>query len=153
MYLYELIENYGKGASTEKMKELTMLLSDFVAPMKKTHKEKYWGLMRDVFGLLNDYHYDEKFASHDVEKMLPLGEHWSVKQIEDATKSMTFPSCTTPYDKYVAFNAFANDFSGVMGDEEIIKSAYAFWFNDKDYKGRNKIWCYMRMVNDEIKDK
>lgn len=153
MYLYELIENYGKGASTEKMKELTMLLSDFVAPMKKTHKEKYWGLMRDVFGLLNDYHYDEKFATHDVEKMLPIGEHWSVKQIEDATKSMTFPSGTTPYDKYVAFNAFANDFSGVMGDEEIIKAAYAFWFNDKDYKGRNKIWCYMRMVNDETKDK
>ena len=59
---------------------------------------------------------------------------------------MSFPNGTTLYDKYVAFNAFANDFSGVMGDEDIIKSAYAFWFNDKDYKGKNKIWCYMRMV-------
>lgn len=146
MYFQELIEKYGKGASTEKMKELTVVISDFLAPMKKANKEKYWGFMRDVFGLLNDYHYDEKFATHDVANMLPLGEHWSLKQIEDATKSMSFPNGTTLYDKYVAFNAFANDFSGVMGDEDIIKSAYAFWFNDKDYKGKNKIWCYMRMV-------
>ena len=146
MYFQELIEKYGKGASTEKMKELTVFISDFLAPMKKANKEKYWAFMRDVFGLLNDYHYDEKFAKHDVENMLPLGEHWSLKQIEDATKSMSFPNGTTLYDKYVAFNAFANDFSGVMGDEDIIKSAYAFWFNDKDYKGKNKIWCYMRMV-------
>ena len=146
MYFQELIEKYGKGASTEKMKELTVVISDFLAPMKKANKEKYWGFIRDVFGLLNDYHYDEKFATHDVGNMLPLGEHWSLKQIEDATKSMSFPNGTTLYDKYVAFNAFANDFSGVMGDEDIIKSAYAFWFNDKDYKGKNKIWCYMRMV-------
>lgn len=146
MYFQELIEKYGKGASTEKMKELTVVISDFLAPMKKANKEKYWGFIRDVFGLLNDYHYDEKFATHDVKNMLPLGEHWSLKQIEDATKSMSFPNGTTLYDKYVAFNAFANDFSGVMGDEDIIKSAYAFWFNDKDYKGKNKIWCYMRMV-------
>ena len=27
MYLYELIDKYGKGASNEKMKELTMILS------------------------------------------------------------------------------------------------------------------------------
>ena len=58
MYLYELIEKYGKGASNEKMQKLTMILSDFLAPMKQVHKEKYWMLMRDVFGLLNDYHYE-----------------------------------------------------------------------------------------------
>ena len=151
MYFYELIEKYGKGASTEKMKELTMVISDFLAPMKKVHKEKYWALMRDVFGLLNDYHYDEKFAAHDVGNMMPLGEYWSVKQVEEATKGMSFPNGTTLYDKYVALNAFANDFKGIMSDEDIIKAAYAFWFNDKDYKGRNKVWCYMRMVYDTNK--
>ena len=57
MYFQELIEKYGKGASTEKMKELTVVISDFLAPMKKANKEKYWAFMRDVFGLLNDYHY------------------------------------------------------------------------------------------------
>ena len=69
MYFNELIEKYGKGASNEKMQKLTMILSDFLAPMKQVHKEKYWMLMRDVFGLLNDYHYDEEFAEHDVKNI------------------------------------------------------------------------------------
>ena len=146
MYLYELIEKYGRGASNEKMQKLTMILSDFLAPMKQVHKEKYWMLMRDVFGLLNDYHYDEEFAEHDVKNMQPLGEYWNIKQIDEATKSMTFPVGTTIYDRYVAFNAFANDLKGSASDEDILKAAHAFWFNDKDYKGKNKIWCYMKMV-------
>ena len=112
MEFYEIIEKYGKGASTEKMQKLTMILSDFIAPMKQTNKEKYWMLMREVFGMLNDYHYNEEFAEHDVKAMQPLGEYWNVKQIEEATKSMAFPAGTTIYDKYVAFNAFANDLKG-----------------------------------------
>lgn len=41
----------------------------------------------------------------------------------------------------------ANELEGVLTDEEILKAAHAFWFADKDYKGKNKIWCYMAMVH------
>lgn len=146
MYFKDIIEKYGKGASDAKMHELTEVLSEFFSKMKHSHEEKYWILMRDVMGVLNDGHYDEAFAVHDVKNMLPIGEHWSAKQVEEATKSLSFPNGVNIYDKYVAFNAFANDLKDTMNEEDIIKAAYAFWFNDKDYKGKNKIWCYMKMI-------
>ena len=42
-------------------------------------------------GALSGGHYDEEFARHDISKMLPRGEYWSLKQVEDATKGMSFP--------------------------------------------------------------
>lgn len=146
MELYELIEKYGKGKGEAVMWETTKLVSDFIKPMKETNKEEYWRLMREVYGKMSGGHYDEVWAMYDVSKMLPVGEHWSMKQIEEATRGMTFPNGTTLCDKYVAFNAFANDLNGVLSDEEIIKAAHAFWFADKDYPKNDKIWRYMGMV-------
>lgn len=148
MGFYELIEKYGKGAGDAKMKELTKVLDDFFDELKEAHREKYHCLMRRVMGVLTDGHYDEELALKDVSKMLTLGEHWSMKQVEEATRGITFPQGTTKADVYVALNAFANDLKDTLSDEEIIKAATAFWFNDKDYKGRNKIWCYMQMVKE-----
>lgn len=147
MELYDLIEKYGKGKGEAVMWETTKMVSDFIKPMKETDKQEYWRLMREVYGKMSGGHYDEEFAMWDVAQMQPLGEHWSMKQIEEATKGMSFPSGITLCDKYVAFNAFANDLNGVLSDEEILKAAHAFWFADKDYKGNDKIWCYMKMVH------
>ena len=69
--------------------------------------------------------------------------YWTKQQIEEATKGMSFPSGTTLCDKFVAFNAFANDLHDVIKDEDILKAAHAFWFADKDWQGKNKIWEYM----------
>ena len=156
MYLYELIEKYGKGASTEKMKELTMILSDFLAPMKKVHKGKYWSLMRDVFGLLNDGHYDDKFSMHDVEQIeytdkqgaKHSGAYWSLEQAEEAMKKVQLPPDVNKYDFWVAINLSYSDLCKVLDDEQIIKSACAFWFNDEDWpkegKANTKVFDYMR---------
>ena len=156
MYLYELIEKYGKGASNEKMKELTMILSDFLAPMKKTDKEKYWSLMRDVFGLLNDGHYDDKFSMHDVEQIeytdkqgaKHSGAYWSLEQAEEAMKKVQLPPDVNKYDFWVAINLSYSDLCKVLDDEQIIKSACAFWFNDEDWpkegKANTKVFDYMR---------
>lgn len=148
MGFYELIEKYGKGASDVKMKELTKVLDDFFDELKEANREKYHCLMRRVMGVLTDGHYDEELALKDVSKMLPLGEHWSMKQVEEATRGITFPQGTTKADVYVALNSFANDFKDTLSDSDVIKAAIAFWFNDKDYKGRNKIWCYMQMIRE-----
>ena len=160
MYFNELIEKYGKGASNEKMKELTMILSDFLAPMKKVHKEKYWSLMRDVFGLLNDGHYDDKFSMHDVENIEYTdkqgvkrhGGYWTLEQAEEAMKKVQLLPDVNKYDFWVAINLSYSDLCKVLDDEQILKSACAFWFKDEDWSNGNKsttkVWDYMRCKYD-----
>lgn len=156
MYLNELIEKYGKGANTEKMKELTMILSDFLAPMKKVHKEEYWALMRNIFGLLNDYHYDKCWAEHDIENIEYTdkqgvkrhGAYWTLEQAEDAMKKVQLPSDVNKYDWWVALSLSYSDLCKVLDDEQIIKAACSFWFKDEDWnkdgKSNTKVFDYMK---------
>ena len=143
----EMIEEAkAKGLTSERiMWDSVDDLDDMLCEMKKEHPEKYWKFMRKQHGLLYNNHYDKTFAEWDVEQMKPLGAYWTANQIEDATKAMVFPNGTTVWDKYVAFNAFANDLHGVLPDDQILKAAHAFWFADKDFKKEGKIWMYVCM--------
>lgn len=139
-----LHEAKAKGLTNEsKMWESIEDMGELLEELKESNPDKYWKFMRKTHGLLHNNHYNEAFAKWDVEQLEPVGEYWSMKQIEDATKGMTFPSGTTLCDRYVAFNAFANDIHGVLPDDLILKSAYAFFFADKDWHGEGKIWKYM----------
>lgn len=139
---------YKSGKASEKqMWESIDSVSDLLCMIKDAHPDTYWKFIREQAGIMYGGHYNEEFAKHDVAMMQPLGEHWSMKQIEEITKGMSFPNETTLCDRYVAFNAWANDLNGVLTEDQILKSAYAFWFCDKDYKGNDKIWCYMKMVH------
>lgn len=143
----EMIEEAkAKGLTSERiMWDSVDDLDDMLCEMKREHPEKYWKFMRKQHGLLYNNHYDKTFAEWDVEQMKPLGAYWTANQIEDATKTMVFPNGTTVWDKYVAFNAFANDLHGVLPDDQILKAAHAFWFADKDFKKEGKIWMYVCM--------
>lgn len=139
-------EAKAKGLTSDKLMwqsvdDLDVMLCD----MKKEHPDKYWKFIRKQHGLMHNNHYDERFAMWDVEQMKPLGMYWTKQQIEDATKGLSFPTGTNEWDRLVAFNAFANDLHGVIPDDQIIKAAHAFWFNDKDWKGEGKIWRYICM--------
>lgn len=100
-------------------------------------------------------HYNEEFAMHDVADMEYTdkegnehkGGYWTVDQIEEATKEMTFPSGTTIWDRFVAFNSFFSDTCKVLTDEYVLKAAYQFYFEDEDFKGENKVWLYQMMVH------
>lgn len=138
------------GKTTEKqMWESIGSVSDLLCGIKDAHPDLYWKFLREQAGIMNGGHYNEEFAKWDVAQMQPLGEHWSMKQIEETTKGMAFPNGTTLCDKYVAFNSFANDLNGVLTDEQILQAAYQFYFADEDFpKERGaKIWCYMKMVH------
>lgn len=138
------------GKTTEKqMWESIGSVSDLLCGIKDAHPDLYWKFLREQAGIMNGGHYNEEFAKWDVAQMQPLGEYWSMKQIEEATKGMAFPNGTTLCDKYVAFNSFANDLNGVLTDEQILQAAYQFYFADEDFpKERGaKIWCYMKMVH------
>jgi hypothetical protein len=141
----EMIEEAKKkGLASEKaMWESVEDLDDMLCDMKREHPDKYWKFIRKQHGIMYNNHYDEQFARWDVEQMKPLGAYWTPAQIEEATKSQPHPTGTTVWDKYVAYNAFANDLHGVIPDDHILKAAHAFWFADKDWVGEGKIWRYM----------
>lgn len=132
-----------KGLTSESlMWESIGEVEDMLCELKDKNPHKYWKFMRKQHGLIHHNHYDEEFAMWDVSKMKPLGEFWSKAQIEEATKNMSFPSETTIWDKYVAFNALKNDLNNVLTDEQILRAAHAFWFHDEDAP-KGKIWLYM----------
>lgn len=147
MYKKMIEDAQAKGLGSEKvMWQSVGEIDEILCMMKKEHPEMYWKFVRKQHGLLYNNHYTEDFAKWDVEHMKPVGAYWTVVQIEDATKGFSFPAGTTLWDKYVAFHAFKNDLNGVLPDDQIIKAAYAFWFNDKDWKPEGgKIWAYMCM--------
>lgn len=148
MYKKMIEEAQAKGFGSEKvMWQSVDEIDEMLCMMKKDHPEMYWKFVRKQHGLLYNNHYTEDFARWDVEHMKPMGMYWTPIQVEDATKGMPFPTGTTVWDKFVAFNAFANDLHGSIPDEQIIKAAYAFWFADKDWTGEGKIWRYMCMAH------
>lgn len=143
------------GAYTEKtmhrsIDEVSTLLDE----LRQSNEQMYWRFMRRQHSVLYNNHYSEAFALHDVSKMVHTckdarkhtGEHWSVEQVEEATKNITFPQGVNRWDKYVAFNAAASDFCRHFDDKQIIQLAYDFYFADEDYPSADKIWRYMCMI-------
>ena len=139
-------EAKAKGLTSEKeMWQGIALIDELLCEIKEEHPDLYWAVIRDQFGIFNKGHYNEEFARYDVSEMQPVGEYWSCKDIEEATKGMAFPAGTTIWDKYVAFNGMANDLQGEE-DAIILKVAYKFYFADKDWHNGNKLWHYMKIA-------
>lgn len=121
--------------------------------IKEEDKELYWLIARDIHCMIYDGHYSEDFAEYDVSKIYftdkngqkIYGPYWTAIQIEDATKSLTFPPGTNKWDKYVAYNVMYTDLQGEFSDEEILRAAYKFFFKDVDFmhEKTTKIWHYM----------
>lgn len=116
-------------------------------------KEAYWKFMREQHELFYGPHYNEDFALYDVSGISYVsksgdrrtGAHWTKEEIESATKGMSFPSGTTVWDKYVAFNSFYSDLCQELDDEVILKAAYRYFFQDED-AAAGKVWKYMQAV-------
>lgn len=142
---------YNEKTMHRSIAELSALLSE----LEHSDKQLYWRIMRRQHSVLYNNHYSEAFALYDVSQMQHTckdaqrhnGEHWSVEQIEEATKGITFPQGVNRWDKYVAFNAAASDFCRHFDDKQIIQIAYDFYFADEDYPAADKIWRYMCLIN------
>lgn len=70
------------------------------------------------------------------------GEHWTVDEVEGATRGMTFPQGVNRWDKYVAMNAWYADLCRELNDEQLLKTGRLFWFYDEDWKTGQKLWWY-----------
>ncbi|WP_288323963.1 hypothetical protein [uncultured Phocaeicola sp.] len=142
-------------ASDKAMWQSVDTLSDMLCILRDEHPDEYWHFMRKQHSILYGNHYDRNFAEMDVEGIRytgPSGEkrtgaHWTADQIEEAARGMSFPSGTTKWDKYVAFNSFYADMCMVCDDAQILKGAHRFYFADEDAP-QGKIWVYMAAMYD-----
>ena len=130
-------------------------VSELLDDIKDSHPERYWQFLREQAGIMNGCHYDREWAEYDVSQITytdkegkkHTGAYWTCEQVEEATKAMSFPSGTTKWDKFVAFNSFRADTCKVLTEEQVLKAAYQFYFADEDFAAKNKIWHYMEMVH------
>ena len=148
----KVITDFAKaGGDEKKMWSSLDVTAEAMEYLHEVAPEKYECLMRKLSEALYGKHYSEELAMADVAKMHStgadgvkhVGAHWTVEQIEAATKDKTFPAGTTKWDRFVSFNATHHDLNKKFTDEQILDAAYLFWFADEDWKGDGKIWDYM----------
>ena len=153
MDVMELVQKYGKGQGEAKMWASVAVLSEALEPMKETDKENYWCILRKMYGVMSDGHYNEEFAMYDVSMIEYTGRngekkrggYWSADQVEEATRGFRFPSGVNKWDKYVAFNLMYSDLCKKMDDAQVLDAAYLFYFADEDWPGGSstKVWDYV----------
>ena len=159
MDILELVQRYGQGKGEAKMWESVGVLNDALAPMKESQKEEYWCVMRRMYGVIGDGHYNEEFAMYDVGMIeytnrngeKKKGGYWSVDQVEEATRNFRFPSGVNKWDKYVAFNLMYSDLCKKFDDGQILDAAYLFYFADEDWPGGSdrKVFDYVCAKHDK----
>lgn len=153
MDVMELVQKYGKGQGEAKMWASVAVLSEALEPMKETDKENYWCILRKMYGVMSDGHYNEEFAMYDVSMIEYTGRngekkrggYWSADQVEEATRGFRFPSGVNKWDKYVGFNLMYSDLCRKMDDAQVLDAAYLFYFADEDWPGGSstKVWDYV----------
>lgn len=153
MDVMELVQKYGKGQGEAKMWASVAVLSEALEPMKETDKENYWCILRKMYGVMSDGHYNEEFAMYDVSMIEYTGRngekkrggYWSADQVEEATRGFRFPSGVNKWDKFVGFNLMYSDLCKKMDDAQVLDAAYLFYFADEDWPGGSstKVWDYV----------
>lgn len=142
-----------RGLNTERAMEASVnSVNDMLEELKDSHPELYSHFMTKTYEDLFGPHYNEEFASDAVAKLQytdengkrHVGPHWTMQEIVAATQGKVFPSGTTDFDKYVAYNAAYADFCKKFDEEDILDIAYLFFFADEDWHSSGKIWTYMR---------
>lgn len=150
------------GKTTEKqMWQSIESVSDLLCDIKDAHPDLYWRFLREQYGIMNNCHYaDKEFAEYDVSQIVytdkdgkkRTGAYWTPEQVEEATKTMTFPSGTTKWDVFVAMNLAHSDFCKKFDDAQILQIGYLFFFADEDWDANGKgsatkTWQYVACKN------
>jgi hypothetical protein len=152
MYKKMIEEAKALGLTSEKtMWENIEDVQELLTGLKETHPQEYWYFIRKTHGVLFKGHYTEEFALHDVKHLKYTdekgekheGPHWTVDEVEAATKGMNFPSGVNRWDKYVAFNASWADWCRKQNAEKVLETGFLFYFADEDWDNPStKVWSY-----------
>lgn len=150
MHVFDLLKELEPG----KMLQCIEVVSEYADNMSMEDETSYNEMMKDLHVIINGKHFDE-FTARDVVSKLSYtdklgkklnGPYWTLDQIKQSTSPMSFPSDTTDWDKYVAFNVMYSDLCKSFDDAQIIKAANLFFFHDEDWSENGsgeKIWCYI----------
>lgn len=154
MFLKEmLMDAQSKGLGSEKlMWESIDDLEDILCMVKEMSPKTYWQYIRKIHCKIHKGHYDEVFANHDVKHLKYTdksgnkkeGAHWTVEQVEEATRGFNFPQETNKWDKFVAANVTYSDLCRRFDDGQILQAMHLMFFADEDFENpATKIWWYM----------
>lgn len=150
-HMVELARQKGVGESV--MLKSVARVDKLLDCMVEHHPDAYAAFMRGSYEDMFGPHYNEEYAREDVDLIdytdkqgrQQHGAHWTIDEVKSVTRDMAFDAKVTPYDKWVAFNSFYADTCKVLTDDEIIRSAYQYFFCDEDAPD-GKIWLYMTAV-------
>ena len=161
MNLYDFTKKYSTGKGEGMMWKTVAIISDAVEQSMPDDAKK--SLMRKMYGVMSDGHYNEEFAHEDVSKMYYLDEdgnkhfapYWTESQIKEVYDS--YKDELEPYnmwDLYVTMQMLKSDncplykewfpdASPSEMDEKYVQASIA-WLNDPDYRyPSSKIWRYL----------
>ena len=154
-YYREMIEQArSRGVTSEQVMWGSIEEFDnMLCQIKENDPALYWDFIHKQHKALYKGHYDEEFATYDMQHVYYINKqgektnkpYWTVEQVEEATKGYNFPNGTTKWDKWVAFNVFRSDTMKSLPDDLALKAGWEFFFDDIDFKkeGTTKIWDYV----------
>lgn len=139
---------------------------DIVENKNDKDNEMFWCIMKDIHEELRGKHFDEVYATYQVDNMYhtdnkgnkitsPMFTPIDVRKLYDK-KFKSINSNITFWDVYVALNAQYHDnielYKEWFGEDnienikdKIIESAIVNWFEDED-AGIEKVWNYFRAI-------
>lgn len=161
MTLYELTKKYGNGKGEEMMWTTLAAVSDAIENSMPTDEK--WKLMRELYGKMSGYHYDEGYAREDVSKMYYIDRtkeqhdapYWTDDQVfalYEGLKSRI--PAYNKWDFYVALNMSAADNWCMLKEwfptasvetmnEKLADMAVNFLDDPDSPYGDGKIWKYL----------
>ena len=160
MTLYDLTKKYGEGKGEGTMWSTLSLVSDAIDTLPHSEKE---ALVRRVYGVMSDGHYNEEFAREDISKMYYTDEegnrHYAPYWPDDALRSLyneykeEIPDYNC-WDWMVVMNMTKSDLCPLLQEwfpdddkdarnERIVRLSLN-WMQDEDNPfGSSKIWRYL----------
>ena len=161
MTLYELTKKYGDGKGEATMWSTLALVSDAVESTMTPAERN--ALVRKVYGVMSDGHYNEDFAKEDIAKMYyadedgnkHYGPYWPEAALRAAYNEHKeeIPEYNF-WDWSVAMNMAKSDHCPLLSEwfpdddddmrnERVVELALN-WLRDEDNPfGTSKVWCYM----------
>lgn len=160
MTIYELTKKYGEGRGEATMWSTVAIVSEAVEALM-TEAEKN-SLIRRVYGMMSDGHYNEEFAREDIAKMYytdrdgvkRYGPYWpdsALRSIYDKIKAQ-IPGYNC-WDWAVTMSMIKSDYCPLLTEwfpadnedirnERIVRLAIN-WLRDEDSPlGKSKTWKY-----------
>ena len=125
----------------DKIKDiLDMLICD----VKERNHELYEHIENEMYEIVNGKKINKEKAEKWVEKMLPIGEYWSLDEINSTMKELGYND--DEIDFYIVANMMRNDYDDVTKDDDMLALKLAHdWLNDKDARDY-KLYNYWKYV-------